>query len=474
MIYGVGSMVSRLMGFLLLPVFTAYLTPTDYGILSLLSFLGQLVQPLFGLGLGAGMGPCYFDGENEQRKATSVWVAFILLSISNAVLIFCACVFSRSLSLLVFQTDDYAMLVKLSLSAIAINNLANPFMYRLQFEKRAKPFVFLTLSSTLVTIALCVIMVIFLSKGVEGMVYGQLGGYAAGTLFFILYTQRWTSFYFQIQVAKELLRLSLPLIPSFAFLFIITHSNKYILQMFEGLDAVGIYSIGFNFGMAISVLIGAFQSAWYPYFMSFMGRQEEAKVLFGRIFTYYLFGIGGITLFIFVIARPVVHLMTQPAFYEAYKVVGMISSSQFFLGMFLLLLPGMYFVKEVKYVSVLQCATAVILIVTSFLLIPPLSYLGAALSQSLSLLCLVGLTALWNKQREKLYIHIQYEFKRILLFAVFFIVFSGLMFFPYDFIWWQQILIISAAGIVIILTIFNLLHDTEKKLILGMLEKTNA
>jgi hypothetical protein len=87
LIYGIGGILSRFIGFLLLPVFTSYLTPTEFGISALLGFIGFLVTPVFSLGLGAAMGICYFDGDDRRRKGDSM-DRFTVMGISVPVAVF--------------------------------------------------------------------------------------------------------------------------------------------------------------------------------------------------------------------------------------------------------------------------------------------------------------------------------------------------------------------------------------------------
>ena len=62
-IYGIGSILNRFISFLLLPLFTKYLTPTDYGISSILGWMTFLLAPIFSLGMGTGIATCYYEKE---------------------------------------------------------------------------------------------------------------------------------------------------------------------------------------------------------------------------------------------------------------------------------------------------------------------------------------------------------------------------------------------------------------------------
>jgi O-antigen/teichoic acid export membrane protein len=422
LIYGVGGLANRFIGMLFLPVFTAYLSPTDYGISAILGLITFVATSVFSLGLGAGIGPCYFEGNRQDKKEETIWTAFMLLIASDGLLVAGGILFASRLSILAFGTPAWAYLIELSIIAGALNILQIPLTLRLQFEERAWTFVLLTVVSSLVATGASLLMVVHFGRGVRGLVEAGVIWQAVSLVLYISPTLPGLAFRASQNVATELLRLGLPLVPGFAFLFILLHANKYILQRMQGLDAVGIYSIGFNFGVVMNLLVLAFQTAWYPYFMSFVDRQQEARVLFGRIFTYYVLGVGSLTLLFFIAARPAVMLLVQPAFQGAYKVVGLSAAAQFLIGLFGLLLPGIYFAREVKYVSLVQAASALVSVGLTVALIHAGGIAGAAAALSLGALLLVALQYGWNCHRR--YLNIQYEWARLRKFGILFCIYA--------------------------------------------------
>jgi O-antigen/teichoic acid export membrane protein len=419
--YGTGTMLTRFINLLLLPLFTAYLTPKDYGVLALLALLTLVAQPLFSLGLNAAMGPCYFEENKAERKWETVWTSFLILLISSIVLSSIAWLFPRDLSILILRTSEYGQLVSLTLTGCAFGILSSPFMQRIQFEEKAKTFVILALSTSLISIILCVVTVVIFHWGVMGMVISQLIGQMITFLFFFIAGAKGTKFIYSKPIAKELLRLGIQLIPSFVFLFILMQSNRYILQWYGGLEQVGIYSIGYNIGMVMSVAVSAVSTAWYPFFMTFLEKQKDAEILFGRIFTYYIYIFGSLCMLFFVGAKLIVTMMTQPAFHKAYIVVGFAASAQFFIGAFNMFLPGMYYKKEMKYVSLVQGLTATISIGLNIVLIKWVGLLGAGISLSLSHLLMAVFQYLWNVHRKDEYIRIKYEWSRLACFMILFL-----------------------------------------------------
>lgn len=176
MIYGVGSVITRFIGLLMLPLFTAYLTPEEYGVLAMLAILTMVAQPVFSLGLSAAMGPSYFEGNNADTKAKAVWTVFVINLVSASLLLLVAWMFPGTLGQLVRLPEEYAFLVGLNLTGCALTVLVTPFILRVQFEKQAHLYVLVTVATALTAILVSVITVVFLEWGVKGMVVGQLVG----------------------------------------------------------------------------------------------------------------------------------------------------------------------------------------------------------------------------------------------------------------------------------------------------------
>lgn len=461
LIYGVGSVVTRFIGLITLPLFTAYLSPEEYGVLAMLSLLTMVAQPVFNLGVSAAMGPSYFGSDSQLNKSKAVWTAFAIILLSSTILVAIAWLFPVSLGQMVRLPADYSILISLSLTGCALTILVTPFILRMQFEKQAKLYVIATLTTSVVAIVISILTVVTLGWGVRGMVIGQLAGNATTFFAFFLFGLKGTTPSISLTMAKELLRQGLPLIPGFAFLFILMHSNKYILEQQAGLDAVGIYSIGFNFGMAISIVTGGIATAWYPFFMTYQNRQAEARVIFGRIFTYYTIGVGLLTIFFFTFSKPLVMILTNDNFHEAYVVVGLIASVNYFMGMYSLFLPGMYYKSEIGVQSVIQGCAVLFSLPFSYLLIVEFGILGAGLSVSLSHLLVAGFTRCWNIYRRRSYVAIDYEWKRVAVFLFIYIIAAALFLSAHIESLSANLIASCVGSLAVILLIIQLLKPSE-------------
>ena len=453
-IYGVGSVATRFVGLITLPLFTAYLSPEEYGVLAMLALLGMVAQPVFSLGLSAAMGPSYFEKDTISNKSKTVWSVFAINMLSVFILIILAWSFPVLFGKFVRLPENYSFLVSLSLTGTALTILVTSFMQRIQFERQARLYVMITVATALAAILTSIYTVVFLGWGVYGMVYGQVAGNLITFLAFFAVGIRDTFPTISGRIIKDLLKLGLPFVPSFAFLFILMHVNKYILEWRYGLDAVGVYSIGFNLGMAMSIITGGITTAWFPFYMRYIDKQLEATKIFGKLFSYYIIGVGCLTLAFFIFARPMVMLLTNEAFHDSYMVVGLVASSLYFSGIYSFLLPGIYFNKEIPVQSLIQGVAVILSLPLTFILIIYFGILGAGLSVALGFFLTAVLTHFWNRFRRKNYLNVQYEWRRVMLFIAFFLIVACFyLFVKFDSFFESVVFSIFGMVLVVLLTI---------------------
>lgn len=460
-VYGLGEVISRSITVLLLPVFTAYLSPSDYGIVSILTAFGLFVTPVFSLGLGAAIAPVYFDSNSRLRKDATICTAVVVLALSTGVLMLAGMALSSLISLLVLGSRKYFRLVVISIATAAFSIMTIPFRQYLQFEERSRSYAVLSALSILTTSALSVWMVVVLKRGVDGMLEAGLAGQAVGLVLFVSPALLRIRPRTEAGVGRELLRISVPLVPAFGCVFLLQHGSKYLLQWFNGLEQVGIYAIGFNLGLVISVIVTAFQSAWIPYFMSFVDRPSEARKVYGRVLTYYVLAVGTLTLGVFAVARLAILVLTKPAYHAGWQVVGLSATAQFLAGVCMVLLPGMYVAKEVQFIGLLQGIAAVIGLALGIVLIPLFGVPAAAASLVISYIALVLVQYAWNRYRR--YPDVLYEWRRLVRFGCVYVCYATVALWNRDLAVSQELVFsaVMVAGLPIV--VYSQLDAIERR-----------
>ncbi|MDD5131802.1 MAG: oligosaccharide flippase family protein [bacterium] len=395
LIYGVGTILNRFLSFLLLPLFTQYLQPGDYGIMAMLAVLNMVLLGVFTLGTGNSMGICYFETEDKNDRGQIVWTTFVLLLLSAGILLLAGSFFAAPLSKILLKTEAYSYLVLISLAGLGVNMVTMPLYSFLRMEEKAKTFVSLTTVYTVLSLGLSVYAVAYLQRGVKGFLEAGLVSGIIVLIITLIMVLPALKISLNLKWIPKLVRIGYPSIFGVGAFFVIDWVDRLMIQRMVGMEELGIYSIGYTFGMVMIIFAeGAFGSAWPPYFLSFSNKREEAIILFGKIFKYSLFFYGTLVLLFFMLARPLVSLLTTAPFHSAYTVVGLIAAAYMIKVLYLLVLPGFYYHQKFYLQAAIEWGAAIINIGLNFLLVPRFQKEGAAMATLLAYLSLLLLAYL--------------------------------------------------------------------------------
>ncbi|HEU4684000.1 MAG TPA: oligosaccharide flippase family protein [Nitrospira sp.] len=398
--YGLGNGFTKLVSFLALPFLTRELIPEEYAIITVLAVFGVVYRSLFSLGLGASTGLVYFQESDSAKRPAVIGAGVFIQGLIIVVLLLISIRYSGVISQLVLRDADFGPLVMLYTLSASLQLLAQPILLDLQFRQQASRFILLTSLTALVSMAAILVLVIGAGHGVSGWVEGDLLGSILLFVGAVIIDRRHLSFRFHRTHTGELLRLGLPLVPSAIFLFIIQCSGTYLLQWYVNREDVGIYGLGYSMGMALGLATSGFSSAWFPFFQSYIGKERDAQTVFPTVLLWYTIIFGSLCYLFVVLGKPVILLLIDTRYIDSFRIVSFTAIGQFCIGLWSVLLPGMYFAKETHYVSVIQGITAVLVILLNFSLIPILGIEGAGLALCLGTIILVILQHVCNVVRR--------------------------------------------------------------------------
>jgi O-antigen/teichoic acid export membrane protein len=419
LIYGVGGIVSRFVSILLLPFFTAYLAPSDYGVLALLAIVSVFLAGFASLGTGASMGICYFEAKTAVERDSVVFSTITGVALSSMSLLIAAVLMRAPASKLLFGTADYGQHLVLIFVQMAVTTMTAPILAQLRMENRAKTYISYSIALAIGVSVANVVAVIVLKGGLLGLLYSAAAMnllFGIGLLVFYCARKRPD---FSLYVFRRVIRLGLPSAFGVGAFFFIDYSGRALIERFAGLSELGVFSLGLSFGMMMTLLAdSAFGVAWPAFFISFIDRREEAARVFGKVLLlfsgFYLF----LCLAFFLFASPVVHLLTQPAFHGAATVVGGVALCSVLKGVYLIFLPGFYFEKKLYWQTFLEWVAAIVAVGLGWLAIPLWGKEGAVIAAVSAYLVLCFLTYFVGRS----FLRVEYSFTRIGGIVVFFLI----------------------------------------------------
>jgi O-antigen/teichoic acid export membrane protein len=462
-IYGGGNLLNKLLTFMLVPIFTRYLRPEDYGIVAMLALLNMVVAGIFSLGTINSLGICYFGEEKKEERGRVIWTTAGIIAISCAFWLTIASMTAPVVSRLLLDDPARGDLVLLSLATLALNTLSAPFTSYLRLEERALTFVKISLVGAVLTLILNIVAVVYLGKGVRGMLEATLVAAAVSLLLSFATVLRDLHPRWGANLVAPLLKIGYPSIFGLGAFFMIDWADRFFLQRLVGVAEVGVYSVGYTIGMVMALIAeGTFGSAWPPFFMSFITRRDEAIAVFGGILKYCVFAFGALTAMFFLFARPVVVLLTAPPYHEAYTVVGMIAAAYMLKACYLILLPALYFEKKLHIQTGVEWGAALLNAGLCLLLIPIFRMRGAAAATVISYMALPTLTYFIARR----YLPVRHEWGKIAGFGAVIVVSAALSAVLAHLPVWGHIVfaVFISAGIVFV-TYHRLLSTSERAVV---------
>lgn len=382
-VYGAGDVAISAVSFLLIPIYTRVLTPTDYGVFALLLTIEAGAKIVLRWGVDGAFIRLYYDcpdRASRQRLASTIW---LFLAAVNTPLLTAGLVGAPWIARAAFGNAAYADTLRVFfLNTFAIGFFFIPFnLYRI--EGRSVRFAALTFLRAAGTTALRLAMVVGWKLGVFGLVVADLvltGVVAvalAPTVAGLLRPR------FSRTVLREALGFGLPRVPHGLAHQVTALSDRWILNAFLSPDRVGVYSLGATFGLSMKLFLSAFDYAWTPFVFDVMKR-PAAKDVYRRVTTYVTGLLVLLAAGLAAIAEDLVRIMAAPPFHAAAGVVPWIALGVVFQGFYQLTAVGLSITKRTALLPIATTSAATVAIVMNLLLVPRFGMLAAAWTTAVS------------------------------------------------------------------------------------------
>jgi len=410
-VYGLGSVIGQAISFLLLPLYTQYLSPADYGVMALVDLSRGLIGLVISLGMINGIGRFYYEYDDEKQRnlliSSAYWVVFAVI------LLFLPLVWylSTTLSRLLFNTIKYTNIFQVALLSLLFGILVDQGMGYLRIRAKSVKFVKITLVRLIFLVSCNIYFIVFLQTGVIGIFYSSLLVSIVFAIFLTFLILRKTKIYFSWPHAKEMIHYSFPLIFSNIFRVIVNESDKLFINFFFSPFETGIYSIAQKIGTSLHALLTSpFLQAYLPRRFQIM-KDANAKQEYANMLDYYLLTICTAGLILAIFSREVLVLMTTKEYYVAAVYIPAILLSMIVFGMKYHFEIGIVVTKKTKFIAYINGLSCTLNLLLNWLLIKRFGVVGAIISVNLSYLLITVLNLMATQRLYPVHFHYSSMFR---------------------------------------------------------------
>ena len=409
-IYGLGKLGTKLIGLILLPLYTDYLTTSQYGMLSLLEVTSQVMIGILGFRLSNAM-MRWMAGEKDSEKKKTIVFTTYLSSIAIVLISWLLLVpFSSQFSIWYFESNEFSTYFLILFFSAGIEILNHITYDLIRMAEKAVFFISVVAVKLAVILGLNIYFIVGLELGIKGIILSMLIGNLLMLFITIPFIIKRINNNFDRILFGHMFRFGFPIIFSGLSVMILSFADRFILKQLRDLSEVGIYTVGYKIAGVINVIIlQSFQTGFLPIAYK-MFDKEGAGRYFAKVLTYLSFVIMFCILALSLFSKELLILFTSDqSYWSAYLIVPIISFTFLLKGCQYVFVLGLHYAKQTKYIAYIVLFAVVVNIGLNYLLIPYWGIYGAAFTSVVSTLINVILIYRYS---QKFYA-IKFEFGKI-------------------------------------------------------------
>ncbi|PLX44074.1 MAG: hypothetical protein C0609_06420 [Deltaproteobacteria bacterium] len=387
-VYMIGQFLSRIVAFMMIPIYTRFISPTNYGAMELIEVSTGALGMLAAMGVSEGLTRFYYGEEDESKRGVVVKTALLGIGGLGFIIIAILTLFSPLFTGVLFASGEYAWIFQVALVTVWFGLLVDICFTYLRMMYMARFFVIVTILKLFVALTLNIIFVVVLELDILGIFYSTIITQSLTGFFLCFYILRSVQGRVSFGLLKNMLLFGAPLVPARMGLMLGFLSNRFFLRyLYSGdpataLAQVGLLSLGHKFAVIINRFVTVpFNSFWGPRRHEILLSGEEgASETVARICTYSTFLTVYVALFICSGIESIIEIVATTQYKGAHVVVPFVALSYIVVGLESHFTSGMLYKKKTNNLTYISLGALAVVLVWNWYFIPAWGLIGAATS----------------------------------------------------------------------------------------------
>ncbi|RLI81178.1 hypothetical protein DRP04_06720 [Archaeoglobales archaeon] len=378
--------VPGIVSFIIIPIITRLFPPDSYGNYVLTMAMVSIFSTFVGW---VGMSivrfyPAYKrDLRLEEFYATTLKLAAANIAILSLAFIAVLLIIRKYFALQLFNLMSIGLILFIMASCFEV------LKEFLRSKRQVGWYTAFSVWRSIAGLSVGIVLATVFHYGVEGLLWGAVltTAVALPLLWKIGVEKSPLQSRISTSLASEMAKYGFPLVVGNLAAWILSLSDRYVLEFFRGPHEVGIYSASYGISeKSILLIVSLFRISSGPIAMNIWEEkgEKDSKEFLSIITRYYLISCLPAVIGLSVLAKPVVGLLTGPEYHEAYRIVPLIALSALFLGLTHRFGIGFCYHKKTYLATICVVACGLLNLGLNFLLIPKYGYIAAAITTLIS------------------------------------------------------------------------------------------
>lgn len=361
LIFGIGTFSSKVMVYLLMPLYTALLSKAEYSTADLITQAANLLMPIVAIGMYDGIFRFSIDAGKKKKEIFSSGMAMLLIG-SGIFIIF---------SPLLWKIDFFDGYNWLIVVFVITADIQCAVSYYIRGLGRTGLYALQGVINTALNIGFNIIFLVAFDMGVLGYVLSVVVANVLVTVFLIFAAKLYNDFSFRY-VTKDsivsMLNYSIPMIPTTVFLWVNSVANRFIVAHYCGDDVNGLFAAAYKIPTAITLLTTIFTEAWQLSAVTDADENDRGK-FYSTVFKSYVglvFMAGAVLV---ALSKVFTVVLMDDSYYDAWQYMPILIISTVFLSL-ATFMGSVYMVKKKSVLSLLTslAGAAINVTVTVFMI----------------------------------------------------------------------------------------------------------
>lgn len=384
-----------IVGLIVLPILTNYLSPKDYGIIALINTYTGLLVPILGLTSAGLISIEYFNTGNSKAEFRSIYSSILSIPVIPTIILCLLAYAFRNFLSTIIEIPAYFIVFIPVLGFLTY--YFNHILAFLAIIKKASIYAALNISKLIFEISLTLILIVIYSMDWRGRIDSWFVTLILAFIFVLYYSYKKELLTTQIKRKHILAGIAFgsPLILHTLGSIVITQSDRVFISKMVSLDELGIYNTGFQIGSIILIIARAFVNIYNPFLYERLANiTEMKKIEILRLSYLFVFGMGVLLIGITILSPYFYEYFINEKFAGGIKYVFWIGLGYLFWGTYWIFSGFLMYLKKTKILGYLAVLNVVLNLGLNYTLINAYGAIGAAYASALSFFIILILIAI--------------------------------------------------------------------------------
>lgn len=378
------NVLQKAISFFLLPLYTIYLTPSDYGIINVLTSAAALLTFFYTFSIQAASARFHYKYSKNTTLVKKIWGSNLLFIIINSIIwcVLSVLFYKYTIIYLIGEEIDFYPYVIICLINCAIAPIFQYYQVYLQTTQKSKHFALNSFINFVITVFLNITFVVFFKMEALGILYAMLITTILFALYSLWYLKKEVIIIWSGKILKKSLSYSIPLLPHTLSGWLNGMLDRIFINRLINLSSVGLYSISYQFGFLINIIAFGVNQAYSPWFFknhNTIEGKEKIRIISDLCFII----ICCIGFFIAIFSKEVLFFMTDVKYHSAWPVIIILVYANLFDTLYYLYVATL-FLDKTKILSIISISISLVNCIINYYFISCFGYIGAAYSYLLT------------------------------------------------------------------------------------------